>query len=353
MKAMMRQGPMTDEECWNALLSRDVSADGSFFYAVMTTGVFCRPQCASRRPLRHNVRFFADRASAEKAGFRACKRCRPDCDTLPETAMIARACRMIEESEIPPSLDDLAATAGLSRFHFHRVFRRITGLTPRAYASARRDERTRDALRRSDSVTGALYDGGFQSSGRFYGAAPGMLGMTPTRFRASGAGERITHAAAPCSLGWIQIAATEKGICALHLGDTPEMLQAELRGWFAQAELTRDEAGLASLLRQAIKLVEEPREACSLPLDIRGTAFQRRVWQLLSEIPPGETVSYTELARRAGNPKAIRAVAQACASNRLGLAIPCHRAIRGDGTLAGYRWGIARKKALLERERSK
>lgn len=352
MNALIKKA-VTDEERWAALLARDAAADGSFLYGVLTTGIYCRPQCASRTPLRENVRFFADRISAEKAGLRACKRCRPDRDRPPEAEAIAQACRTIEEAEIMPALDELAAAAGLSRFHFHRTFKRATGLTPRAYGAAKRAERARAALRQQGSVTGALYDAGFQSSGRFYEEAPALLGMTPKRFKASGAGERIAFAAAPCALGWMQVAATDKGICALHFADDPAILEAELKGWFAEAELVRDEAALADLLRQALALLDEPRGAASLPLDIRGTALQRRVWQLLTEIPPGETVTYAELARRAGHPKAHRAVAQACARNRIGLAIPCHRAVRGDGGLAGYRWGLERKKTLLAREAGK
>jgi AraC family transcriptional regulator of adaptative response/methylated-DNA-[protein]-cysteine methyltransferase len=343
--------PRTDEERWTALAARDATADGTFLYGVSTTGVFCRPHCASRLPRRENVRFFSDAASAVKAGFRACKRCHPDRDApSPDAEAIARACRLIETAEDVPSLDHLAQAVGLSRFHFHRTFRRVTGLTPRAYGAARRSERARVALRESDSVTGALYESGFQSSGRFYEAAPGMLGMTPSAFRAGGVGERITFAAAPCALGWIQVAATARGICAIQLGDTPEALEAELRAWFGKASLTRDETALAECLRQAIALLDEPQGSVALPLDIRGTALQQRVWQILTEIPPGQTVSYTELARRAGHPAAVRAVAQACARNRIALAIPCHRAVRNDGGLAGYRWGLARKKALLERE---
>ena len=341
-----------DNDKWAAVVRRDRSADNSFYYAVSTTGVYCRPSCAARLPRREHVQFYATRAEAEKAGFRPCKRCRPDEAPRAErqATAIAKACRLIEESDEVPGLDLLAAAAGMSRFYFHRVFRQITGLTPKAYAAAHRASRVRDELTRTSTVTEAIYEAGFNSSGRFYATSSQTLGMTPMDFRAGGAGASIRFAVGECSLGPILVAASGKGICAILLGDDAEALTRDLQDRFPNANLIGGDAEFERWMAQVVGFVEAPGLGLDLPLDIRGTAFQRRVWQALSEVPAGSTASYAEIAKKLGAPKAVRAVAQACAANALAVAIPCHRVVRTDGALSGYRWGVERKRTLLERE---
>jgi len=341
-----------DNDKWAAVVRRDRSADNSFYYAVSTTGVYCLPSCAARLPLREHVQFYATRAEAEKAGFRPCKRCRPDEAPRAErqAAAIAKACRLIEESDEVPGLDLLAAAAGMSRFYFHRVFREITGLTPKAYAAAHRASRVRDELTRTSTVTEAIYEAGFNSSGRFYATSSQTLGMTPMDFRAGGAGASIRFAVGECSLGPILVAASGKGICAILLGDDAEALTRDLQDRFPNANLIGGDAEFERWMAQVVGFVEAPGLGLDLPLDIRGTAFQRRVWQALSEVPAGSTASYADIAKKLGAPKAVRAVAQACAANALAVAIPCHRVVRTDGALSGYRWGVERKRTLLERE---
>jgi AraC family transcriptional regulator, regulatory protein of adaptative response / methylated-DNA-[protein]-cysteine methyltransferase len=343
---------LVDSERWEAVRRRDRAADGSFVYSVRTTGVYCRPSCAARLPRRENVRFHATCAEAERAGFRPCKRCRPNERPLAErqAAAIAKACRMIEGAEELPSLAALADAAGLSRFHFHRVFKAVTGVTPKAYGEAQRARRLREELSRSATVTEAIYGAGFNSSGRFYEASSGLLGMTPSAFRAGGSGAVIRFAIGQCSLGAILVAATEKGVCAIELGDDPDELARALQDSFPKAKLIGGDAGFERLIAQVVGFVEAPARGLDLPLDIRGSAFQQRVWQVLCEIPAGSTASYSEIARRIGRPKAVRAVAQACAANKLAVAIPCHRVVHRDGSMSGYRWGVARKRALLQRE---
>lgn len=345
----------TDDARWEAVLRRDRSADGRFYFCVKTTGVYCRPSCGARRPRRENVFFVGTREVAEAAGFRPCRRCRPDEAVGPDarSEIIARACRMIETAEEPPALEALAQAAGLSPFHFHRLFRQATGVTPKAYAEAVRARRLREGLASSPSVTGALYEAGFGSASRFYARAGTMLGMAPGRYRKGGAGEVIRHAIVPCSLGYLLVAATGKGICAMMLDDAPGALDAALRRRFPQAEIVAGDADFAALVEQAVRLVEEPASPVELPLDVRGTAFQQRVWAALREIPPGETLTYAQLAGKVGAARAVRAVASACARNDIAVAIPCHRVVRGTGELAGYRWGLSRKQALLDRERKK
>jgi AraC family transcriptional regulator of adaptative response/methylated-DNA-[protein]-cysteine methyltransferase len=341
-----------DEERWQAVVGRDARADGIFYYSVRTTGVYCRPSCAARLPRRENVRFHASPAEAERAGFRPCKRCRPNRAALAEehAAAVEKACRLIEEAEEIPALDALAAAAGMSRFHFHRVFKEVTGLTPRAYAAASRGRRVREELRRRDTVTEAIYGAGFNSNGRFYAAAHELLGMTPTKFRSGGDGAAIRFAVGECSLGAILVAATEKGVCAIHLGDDPERLVRELQDRFPKAELVGGDREFERLVAEVVGFVEMPAKGLDLPLDLRGTAFQERVWRALREVPAGTTTTYTEVARRIGMPRAVRAVASACAANDLAVAIPCHRVVRTDGALSGYRWGVERKRALIDRE---
>lgn len=342
----------TDEARWAAVQRRDRDADGQFYYSVRSTGVYCRPSCPSRGALRANVAFHASPVDAEAAGFRACLRCKPDQPPLAErqAAAVAQACRLIEDSEEAPSLDSLAQAVGMSRFHFHRIFKAQTGITPKAYASARRAARLQQGLAAAPSVTDALYEAGFGSSGRFYDASAGLLGMTPGRYRAGGQGETIRFAVAGCSLGAILVASTGKGICAILIGDEPEPLVRDLQERFPQAELVGAEPDYERTVAQVIGFVEAPRLGLDLPLDVRGTAFQRRVWEALRAIPAGRTVSYSELAERLGMPTGARAVAGACAANPVAVAIPCHRVVRTDGALSGYRWGIERKRTLLDRE---
>lgn len=342
----------TDDARWAAVQRRDPDADGRFYYSVRTTGVYCRPSCPSRGALRANVAFHASCAAAESAGFRACQRCFPALPPLAErqAVAVARACRMIDEADTPPDLDSLAQAVGMSRFHFHRVFKAHTGITPKAYASARRTARLQQGLAAAPSVTDALYDAGFGSSGRFYEASAGALGMTPTSYRAGGQGETIRFAIGACSLGAILVAATGRGICAILIGDEPEPLLRDLQERFPQAALIGAEPEFERTVAQVVGFVEAPGIGLDLPLDVRGTAFQRRVWEALRAVPAGSTVSYAELAERIGLPTGARAVAGACAANPVAVAIPCHRVVRNDGALSGYRWGVERKRTLLERE---
>lgn len=343
---------LDDEACWLALTTRDASAEGRFVYGVLTTGVYCRPSCPSRRPLRKNVRFFAGGADAERAGLRPCKRCRPGEESLAErqTAAVERACRLIEASDAPPDLAALAEAVGLSRFHFHRVFKAKTGVTPKAYADARRAGRARAELRERATVTEAIYGAGFGSNGRFYAASNARLGMAPGAFRAGGEGVEIRFAVGECSLGSILVAATDKGVCAIEFGADPAALVRGLQDRFSKAQLIGADAGFEALVARAVGLVEDPARGADLPLDVQGTAFEERVWRVLRDIPAGATASYLEVARRMGAPEAARAVARACAANRVAVAIPCHRVVRADGSLSGYRWGVERKRALLRRE---
>ena len=339
---------------WTAVRARDAGADGRFFYSVASTGVYCRPSCGARTPRPENVSFHASRTDAEAAGFRPCKRCRPDLPPLAErqAAMVAALCRQIDDADTLPSLDALAASAGCSRFHLLRVFRAHTGLTPRAWAAARRAERLRERLADGASVTEAIVDAGYGSTSRVYEKSARPLGMTPRRYRAGGADTDIRFAIAQCALGALLVAASPQGVCAIALGDDADALARELQDRFPQARLSGDDADFARLVAQVVGFVEAPRIGLALPLDIRGTAFQQRVWAALRAIPPGQTLSYAELAQRIGAPAAVRAVASACAANTLAVAVPCHRVVRTDGSLSGYRWGVARKRALLDRERS-
>ena len=349
MAAKAAPGFPDEESRWQAVIGRDRRADGQFYYSVATTGVYCRPSCGARLPRRENVAFHASTEAAERAGFRPCKRCRPD-ETDRQAAAVAEACRIIEQAETPPSLAELADAVGISQFHFHRVFKAATGVTPKAYADAERARRVRAALDGKGTVTEAIYDAGFNSNGRFYAAAPGRLGMTPTRFRKGGEGETVRFAIGQTSLGAILVAATDKGIVAIQFADDPDALVRDLQDRFPKARLVGGDAEFEALVAKVVGSVEKPSAGFDLPLDVRGTAFQQRVWQALREIPVGTTASYADIAERLGSPKAVRAVAGACAANDIAVAIPCHRVVRNDGALSGYRWGVERKRALLDRE---
>jgi AraC family transcriptional regulator of adaptative response/methylated-DNA-[protein]-cysteine methyltransferase len=341
------------EDRWQAVARRDRKADGRFVYSVKTTGVYCRPTCAARLARRENVAFHASAAEAEKAGFRACRRCRPnEVVSGPEHAeAVARACKEIVEAQEAPDLQSLASAAGMSASHFHRVFKSLTGLTPKAYAMAHRSRRVREELMQSESVTSAIYNAGFNSNGRFYESSSKVLGMKPAAFRAGGEGATIRFAVGECSLGSILVAASEQGICSISLGDDPGELTRILQHRFHKARFIAGDKDFEKLVATVIAFVERPAAGLSLPLEVQGTAFQHRVWRALCEIPCGKTQSYSQIARRLGKPKATRAVGKACAVNPVAVAIPCHRVLRTDGSLSGYRWGIERKAKLLEIER--
>ncbi|MCJ2076271.1 bifunctional DNA-binding transcriptional regulator/O6-methylguanine-DNA methyltransferase Ada [Methylobacterium sp. E-016] len=335
-----------------AVSARDAAYDGRFVYSVRSTGVYCRPSCPSRAARPENVAFHATCAEAEDAGFRSCKRCRPN-EASPDTrraGAIAGACRLIDEAESLPALAVLARAAGMSPFHFHRVFKTTTGVTPKAYGEARRAERMAKTLPSAGSVTQALYEAGYGAASRFYAGAGERLGMAPAAYRKGGTGETIRFAVGPCSLGAILVAATARGVCAILLGDDPDALLRDLEDRFPNAALAGGDAAFEALVAQVVGLVEAPGRPVDLPLDIGGTAFQQRVWDALRRIPAGTTASYAEIARSLGTPAAVRAVARACGANALAVAIPCHRVVRTDGALSGYRWGIERKRALLKRE---
>ena len=351
-KSEMLAAATVSDPRWDAVVTRDPRADGEFFYSVKTTGVYCRPSCAARGARPENVEFHASAAAAERAGFRPCKRCKPDQLPLAEqhAATVAELCRMIENAEQAPTLAQLAAHAGLSTFHLHRVFKAITGLTPKQYATAHRTRRVKTELGRSNTVTEAIYGAGYNSNGRFYEQSNDVLGMTPTAYRSGGANTEIRFAIGECSLGSILVAASERGVCAILIGDDPDALARDLQDRFPRAHLIGGDSQFEQLVAKVVGFVEAPALGLDLPLDVRGTAFQQRVWQALREIPAGRTVSYSQIANRIGAPKAVRAVGAAVGANPLAVAIPCHRVIRNDGSLCGYRWGVERKRALIERE---
>ena len=340
---------------WQAVLHRDRNADGTFVYSVRSTGVFCRPGCSSRTPRPENVRFHATPDEAIRAGFRPCQRCKPEQRSDPSAASVSTVCRAIEEAiatgDPIPQLDMLAQQVGLSKFHLHRMFRASTGLTPKQYANACRSKQLQTNLKASETVTDSIYETGFNSSSRFYHAAANTLGMTPTQFRNGAQNTTITYAIGSSTLGMVLVARSERGICAILMGDSEETLRHDLQQRFPQATLTPADTDFAETLKTIVTLTEQPHSThLNLPLDIRGTAFQQRVWQALQQIPAGQTASYADIAQRIGNPRSVRAVAQACANNALAVAIPCHRVVRSDGNLSGYRWGVERKKELLRRE---
>jgi len=349
----------TQADRWAAVRARDAAADGHFVFSVKTTGVYCRPSCAARPARPENVAFHDTPADAERAGFRPCKRCRPTGPSRAEreAALVAEACRMIERAVEDGGeelrLTDLAAKAKVSPHHFHRMFRRIAGVTPKSYAAAQRQRRVQDSLSAGSRVTETIYAAGFNSSSRFYEAAPGMLGMTPSAYRKGGEGEVMWHAIGRCSLGTVLVAATERGVAAIMFGDAPGALVKDLKGRFPKARWAEPAPGFADWVAKVVRFVDDPARTggLGLPLDIRGTAFQRRVWEALRAIPPGQTASYAEVAERLGMPRAVRAVANACGANKLAVAIPCHRVVGSDGRLTGYRWGVERKQRLLDKER--
>ncbi|GAB4564605.1 MAG: bifunctional DNA-binding transcriptional regulator/O6-methylguanine-DNA methyltransferase Ada [Haliangiales bacterium] len=346
----MRQEAV-EERYWQAVLARDVASDGSFVYVVTTTGIYCRPSCPSRRPKRANTGFYADADAAERAGYRACKRCRPD-GLHPQLGLVMRVCRLLEGDD-PPGLTALAELTGTSPSHLQRVFSKWIGLSPKAYGEWHKQERARRLLLDGETVTSAFYAAGYSSSGRFYERSAHILGMTPTRYRAGGEGTSIWFAVGESALGSVLVAATRDGVCSIALGDSPAPLVQALEEQFPNAQLIGADEQFEQLVAAVVGFVEAPAgDAPHLPLDIRGTAFQCRVWRALAEVPPGTTVSYSQLAEKIGAPSAARAVAHACAANKLAVAIPCHRVVRRDGSLSGYRWGVERKQALLQREGS-
>lgn len=343
------------DERWARVLARDPEADGTFVYSVSTTGIYCRPSCGARRPLPRHVAFHENSAAAEAAGFRPCRRCRPEGFGPREAwgASVERACRTMETAETMPTLATLAEAAGMSPWHFQRIFKSTTGLTPKGYGHAVRAERVRAGLHGGAAVTAALFDAGYNGTGRFYADSGEALGMTPTTYRAGGAGETIQYACARCALGQVLAAWSALGVCAILMGDSEAELEAELAERFPRATRERADQALSDRIRAVVALVEEPVRGLDLPLDIRGTAFQRRVWEALRALPAGTKATYTEIAEAIGAPKSVRAVAGACAANALAVAIPCHRVVRSDGGLSGYRWGVERKRALLDSEGAK
>ena len=335
---------------WQQVMARDARQDGHFVFAVRTTGVYCRPSCPSRRPRPESVEFFSNPNDAERAGYRACLRCKPT-EISSQTQYVTRARQLLDNAEGVLTLSALSKRVGLSPFHLQRLFKRATGLSPREYQSARRMQHVKAGLRRGDDVTTALYDAGFGSPSRLYERAPQQMGMTPGEYRRGGAGVRITFAIAPTELGRLLVAATERGLCTVRFGDNATELERDLRQEFHAASLHRDDAAMKPYLDPLLAAVRGENTTIDLPLDVRATAFQTKVWEKLRQIPRGETRSYSEIAREIGEPRAVRAVARACATNPVALAVPCHRVVRSDGELAGYRWGVERKQKLLDSER--
>ncbi|MBU6479021.1 MAG: bifunctional DNA-binding transcriptional regulator/O6-methylguanine-DNA methyltransferase Ada [Nitrospirae bacterium] len=342
------------DHAWEAVLNRDRRCDGRFVYAVSSTKVYCRPSCHSRRPTRDHVMFFDSAQRAEAAGYRACLRCRPQSSAGSEAVQrVERArCYLDEHADQPITLRWLAVQVGLSPFHLQRAFTREVGLSPKAYQGAKRMERFAASLKRGETVTSATYEAGFGSSSRLYERANADLGMTPSAFQSGGTGVTLRFTIAPTVVGHMLVAITERGIATVRLGDTPAALVASLQHDYPKAILCRDRTGLKKHVRAILQCFTGEMDATFLPLDVKATAFQRKVWQALQQIPRGQTRSYQEIARSIGQPTAARAVAGACATNRIAVAVPCHRVVRGDGNLAGYRWGLQRKKQLLDLERT-
>jgi len=363
--AGMRTQPRSEKQ-WQAVQARDRGADGAFVYAVRSTGIYCRPSCPSRKPRRAQVEFFPLPEAAEQKGFRACLRCRPRLARLrdPRTAAVAKVCREIEAqidadggksadgdaSDVRMTLGTLSSTAGMSAHQLERAFRSVMGISPRQYADARRMRRLKSRLRKGDDVTTALYDAGFGSSSRLYERAPAQLGMTPATYRQGGAGMKIHYTIVSSPLGRLLVGATDRGISALYLGKDDGPLESSLRKEYPRAEIERDRNGLDGWVGKILQHLRGREPNLDLPTDVQATAFQRRVWEELRKIPYGTTRTYSQVARAIGKPKAIRAVARACARNPVSVVVPCHRVVREDGNLAGYRWGLDRKLALLQQE---
>ena len=341
-----------DDKYWAAVKSRDIDKADSFIYAVKTTGIYCRPGCSSRLPKRYNVEFYSSASDAEQAGYRPCKRCSPDSTPMAEVkaSLITAACRRIDSSPLQPSLAELAAEANMSPGHFHRLFKKLTGITPKEYASMKQSDRFLEALDDGSSVTNAVYQAGYSGPGRAYDQVKTRLSMKPSDYGKGAPGITIRYALAECFLGWTLVAATDRGICAVMFGDNPSVLPGLIRERFPEADLLESSEDENKTIKKAIAEIDSPSDNFNLPLDIIGTAFQKRVWKALLEVPPGETAGYGDIAERIGRPKAVRAVAGACAANKIALFIPCHRIIRRDGGLGGYRWGLERKRIILERE---
>ncbi len=334
---------------WQQVMTRDARQDGQFVFAVRTTGIYCRPSCPSRRPRRDSVEFFANPNDAESAGYRACLRCKPT-EISAQAQYVTKARQLLDNAEGIMTLADLSKRVGLSSFHLQRLFKRATGLSPREYQSARRMQHVKSGLRKGDDVTTALYDAGFGSPSRLYEKSAQQLGMTPGEYRRGGPGATIRYAVAPTPLGRMLVAATDRGLCAVRFGETVTELEHDLRNEFHSAKLHREDAAMKEFIEPLVASIRGDNSSIDLPLDIRATAFQQKVWDSLRRIPRGETRSYTEVAHEIGEPTAVRAVARACAANPLAIAVPCHRVIRSDGDISGYRWGVERKKKLLERE---
>lgn len=350
---MTRKTHSLQTEYWRAITHKDAQYDGLFFYAVRTTGVFCRPSCGARQPRRENVEFFASTMKAAEAGFRPCLRCKPlEADGAEsQAAMVQQVCRFLEKNSGETiSLETLGVAFGMNAHHLQRVFKRILGLSPRQYLEAIRLRQLKTHLRKGETVTSAQFEVGYNSSSRLYERAASHLGMTPASYRKGGKDARIVTTTVPTPLGQLLIAATARGLCAVRLGDSADELQKELKVEFPRAEILEDNRRLKTYIEPLIRFLTGQQTSLPLPLDIQATAFQQRVWQALQAIPFGETRSYTEIATAIAQPQAVRAVASACAANPVALVIPCHRVVRGDGSLSGYRWGVERKKALLAHE---
>ena len=352
LQPKMAESPMNDEQLWHAVLTRDAKLDGEFVFAVSSTHIYCRPSCPSRRPRRDRVSFFSGPEAAEQAGFRPCRRCHPRNGAANDhrSEVIKRACELLEQSDEAMTLTELSERLGISSFHLQRTFKRVVGITPRQYAETRRANKFKDNVREGQPIVSAMYDAGYGSSSRLYERSAAELGMTPATYGRSGRGARIKYAVTRCELGWLLVAATEKGVCAVRLGSDEAELERDLRNEFSAAHIERDTGELMNSVEQILEHLSGKRPDLILPLDIQATAFQRLVWESLRAIPYGSTRSYGEVAQAIDRPTAVRAVARACATNPVALVIPCHRVIGGDKRLSGYRWGLERKKKLLDKE---
>lgn len=347
---------MNNDQLWQAVVAKDARFDGQFVFAVSSTGVYCRPSCPSRRAHRERVSFFDLPEAAEQAGFRACLRCQPKRARIldPQIDLVQRVCRLLDETESDsPRLAELASHAGVSVFHLQRTFKRLMGISPRQYLAARKFGNFKALVRKGESVTTSLYESGFNSSSRLYEYASEELGMTPATYSRGGRGVQISYTIVDSTMGRLLVALTERGVCAVRMSDGDAALEQDLHEEFPQAQITRDDSALLEPVEKILNHLDKNEPRLDLPLDIRSTAFQRQVWERLREIPYGETVSYGDVAKAVGKPGAVRAVGRACATNPVALVIPCHRVVREDQSLGGYRWGLERKKKLLERERGR